>query len=775
MAEFSRSYNALFKTLKMPSLMAWSEHIHEAYVGIGNDYSSYIEKMRDLDVQRASEEQTIERLLNMCVEGSFSVALKDLEHLNYYEWSEDRQIAYLRLRGTLKRQLGASQAALESYSFALGLIKNSSSKARWRWAEKAIRRDILNLHEEKRREDFDFITQEHNKIVALGAWHSNPAFDSALLNSNKSFTEEVFEDFFKGERATRWRSGMPMELAWFNASLALAYLTGDFRAAREARLQFAREQAVTAVREADAPILALAANELIRAQASKELRRFLPVTAYLVQAQLNVNELVLNLRPEEEEGKAAEQIFDTVLVLIEQLSDYLQTSTKAKLNDWMLDETIRFLSGEQRYLVRPNNRVEDLFIKAFSRIANLTPTQISRLVDALEHHAPPTQPWSFWELIYDHDWSEEDRPTAVKAVEIVQDSDFLQTGHDPSSTLTYTYLRVLYSISTHFQDLRQDIDQWLLLQGAGTYTTRVWWYFLDSHHRGASEYIKEMVSTVVSESEVELKAGGPGKSISLTNHYPVSNLSLAYRHYSNAFSEQTKTDQILRLLKASENEHAYSELKATLFESLAEAIETLADKSEILDVISNRPAIDERMYSVRDSFIVSWRDSDVAKLALLKLKVAVGSDVTQNDLKLITNAALGSSNDAVKSSLEVMSECINKGFYKTSLAALILALLKHDSYTIRAKAVQSAVESGVFLEDPLGPVAFETILRLMGSGHPYVMQAVMAELIKNRPLIPEIIRDQAFAQARLNTASSSASVRMWANRMIDSFEEDRAR
>lgn len=775
MMSFSKAYNALFKSLKMPTIMQWTEEIHEAYVGVNNDYSSYIEKMRDLDVQGASEEQVIERLLNMCVEGNFEVALRDLEQLNCDEWTDDRKIAYFRLKGALKRQLGASRAALENYDAALDLINRSSGRTKWRWAEKAVRLDILNVTEEKQRQDFDYIMEEHSKIVALGAWHSNPAFDSALLNSNENSTKEVFENFFKGERGTRWRIGMPMELAWFNASLALAYLTGDFRNAREARLQFAQEQAVTAVREADAPILALAANELIRAQASKELRQFLPITAYLVQAQLNVDKLVLDLRPEEEEGRAAEQIFDTALVLIEQLNDYLQDVTREKLSSWMFDEAIRFLHGEQRYLVRPSNRVEDLFIKAFDQVAKLTSAQISELVNALEHHEPPTKPWSFWELVYNHDWTEEDRPAAVRAIEIIKSSNFLQPGHESFSTLTYTYLRVLYSISTRFQDLRQEIDRWLLSQEAEIHTTQVWWYFLNSHHEGASEYIRKMVSSVVFESEEELKSGGPGTSISIRSYYSISDLSSAYRHYPDAFSEQTKTNQILRLLEASENEHAYSELKATLFESLAEAVKTLADKSEILEAIVNRSAIDELMHSVRDSFIVSWRDSNVAKLALLKLKVAVGSGVTQDDLKLITNAALGSSNDAVRGSLEVMSECINKGFYQTSLAALILALLKHDSYTVRAKAVQSAVKSGVFLEDPLGPVAFEIILSLMGSGHPYVMQSVMAELAKNKPLVPEAIRDQAFAQARLNTASSSASIRMWANRMINSFEENRAR
>ena len=464
MTSFSKAYNALFKSLKMPTIMQWTEEIHEAYVGFGSDYSTYIEKMRALNVQNVSEEGIIERIINMCVEGSFEVALEDLTQLNYNEWTDDRKIAYFRLKGALKRQLGASQAALENYQTALSLTTLNSGRAKWRWAEKAIRFDILNVTEEKERQDLDYVIEEHSKIVALGAWHSNPAFDSALVNSNENFTKEVFENFFKGERGTRWRMGMPMELAWFNASLALAYLTGDFRNAREARLQFAREQAVTAVREADTATLALAANELIRAHASKELRQFLPITAYLVQAQLNVDKLVLNLRPEEEEGRAAEQIFDTALVLIEQLSDYLQDVTRAKLSSWMFDEAIRFLNGEQRYLVRPSNRVEDLFIKAFERIARLSPVQILNLVNALENNVPPTAPWSFWEVVYNHSWTEEDRPAAVKAVEIVESSDFLQPNHDLSSTLTYTYLRVLHSISIHFRDLEREVDQWLLSQ-----------------------------------------------------------------------------------------------------------------------------------------------------------------------------------------------------------------------------------------------------------------------------------------------------------------------
>ena len=374
MTRFGRSYNALFKSLKMPLMMQWTEELHEAYVRDNrNDYAKYVEDMQNLDIRKASEEQIIERILNMCVEGKFRGALADLEQLNYNEWTNDRKIAYFRLKGALKRQLGASQAALENYGTALSLTSRSSSRAKWRWAEKAVRLDILNVTEEKQRQDFDYIMEEHSKIVALGAWHSNPAFDSALVNSSENFAEEVFEEFFKGERSTRWRSGMPMELAWFNASLALAYLTGDFKSAKEARLQFAREQAVAAVRDADVSTLVLAINELIHARASKELRKSLPVTAHLVQAHLNVDELVLDMRPEEESGKAAEQIFDTVLVLIEQLSDYLQDVTRAKLGSWMFDEAIRFLNGEQRYLVRPSNRVEDLFIRVFERIAELTP------------------------------------------------------------------------------------------------------------------------------------------------------------------------------------------------------------------------------------------------------------------------------------------------------------------------------------------------------------------------------------------------------------------
>ena len=774
MTKFNRSYNALFKSLKIPLIMQWTEELHEAYVGDNrNDYAKYVEDMQNLDIQEASEERIIERILNMCVEGRFRRALADLEQLNYNEWTDDRKIAYFRLKGALKRQLGASQAALKNYGIALSLTSRSSGRAKWRWAEKAVRFDILNVSEEKQRQDFDHIMEEHSKIVALSAWHSNPASDSALVNSNGNFTEEVFEEFFKGERATRWRSGMPMELAWFNTSLALAYLAGDFKSAKEARLQFAREQAVAAVRDADISTLVLATNELIRARASKELRKSLPITAHLVQAHLNVDELVLNMRPEEEEGRAAEQIFDTVLALIEQFSDYLQDSTKAKLSGWMFDEAIRFLNGEQRYVVRPTTRVEDFFIQVFSRIAELTSGQLFDLLDALGNNPPPTAPWSFWEVVYNHSWTEEDRPAAVRAIEIIKHSHFLQASHDLSNMPTYAYLRVLDSISDRFQDLKREIDQWLLSQGTEIYTTQVWWYFLDSHHEGASDYIGEMVSKTVSESEAALKAGGSGTSIPLTNYYPIANLSLAYRHYPKAFSEQVKSDQILRLLKASENEHAYSELKAVLFESLTKAVEMLEDKSKILEATVNRSAIDEPMYSVRDSFIVSWRDSNVAKLALLNLEVIVGSDVTQDDLKLISNSALGNSNDAVRASLEAMSVCIRNGFYQTTLAVLILALLKHDSYTVRARAVQSAVETGVFLDNPLEPVAFEAILGLMGSGHPYVMQAVMAELAKNTALIPENIREQAFAQARLNTAASSASVRMWANRMIASFEESR--
>ena len=773
MTKFSKAYNALFKSLKMPVIMQWTEEIHEAYVGFSSDYSAYIEKMRTLDVLNASEEQVIERLINMCVEGNFKIALEDLERLKYREWSEDRQVACLRLRGTLKRQLGASRAASEDYGAALNLINQDRSRAKWRWAEKAIRLDILNTGEERYRRDLDGTLREHSKIVALSAWYSNPAFDSALVNSNENFAEEVFEKFFKSERSTRWRSGMPMELAWFNASLALAYLTGDFKSAREARLQFAREQAVAAVRDVNTSALMLATNEFIRAQASKELRKFLPVTAHLVQAHLNVDKLVLDMRPEEEEGKAAEQIFDTVLALIEQFSDYLQNSTKAELSDWMFNESIRFLNGEQRYVVRPTTRVEDFFIKVFSRIAELTSAQLFNLLDALGNSAPPTAPWSFWEVVYNHSWTEEDRPAAVRAIEIIKHSHFLQASYDLSNMPTYAYLRVFNSISDRFQDLKREIDQWLLSQGAEIYTTQVWWYFLDSHHEGASDYVGEMVSRAVSKSEAALKAGGSGTSISLTNYYPIANLSLAYRHYPEAFSEQVKLDQILRLLKASENEHAYSELKAVLFESLTEAVEMLEDTSKILDAITDRSAIDEPMYSVRDSPIVSWRDSNVARLALLKLKIAVGGNFASDDLKLISNSALGNSNDAVRASLEVISVCIRRGFHLTILAVLILALLKHDSYTVRARAVQSAVETGVFLDNPLEPVAFEAILGLMGSGHPYVMQAVMAELAKNTALIPENIREQAFAQARLNTAASSASVRMWANRMIASFEESR--
>ena len=219
-----------------PAVSPWTTSYRDAYEPHPSGrYDQYVDRLRKIDFGAAKENELLELAINLCVEGEAPAAADVLARIDDREWPSIRRAALLRLVGAVHREMGATRAAVDSYSRALAMLGPSHAAAI------LIEWDLFELDGE-----LDLrVTYERQKELLSRQVPLTPAYLMARSLAAEALSKELFEEGHRsGGTHFRFRTGMPEELAWHNTSLAVAYITGDYGAARDARREFGSKTTV---------------------------------------------------------------------------------------------------------------------------------------------------------------------------------------------------------------------------------------------------------------------------------------------------------------------------------------------------------------------------------------------------------------------------------------------------------------------------------------------------------------------------------------------------
>jgi serine/threonine protein kinase len=611
---------------KLPTLTRWSEGLDAAYSSLfpSRSYSEYVQELRAPNAPR-DEETRLALVINHCVEGEVKSALEELEEIDASRWSPQRRTAYHRLRGALLRERGASVAARQAYTDAL-----STWGSRGPAVERAIGLELLSLREEEEGRQ-----HEVERLRALDECSGTLACDYARTQSADAFASECFDATLRSEGTMRLRNGMPEEIGWYNASLAVAYLTGSFGEARDARITFARSVVGLGVAPDDPDGLALAAREMLTARASGDLEKLLAKKGHLLADKLEWDRIVCDLRPAELYGPAAEATWQTLLAVIKTMAPYLGAEATSRTLTEMLTAAGCVADGEKHQFLEyfpagaRGFRARTYFIDAMTALGHLSASQLMELLGILAKTGEDAvRRQSLWNVVAAHTWSPTDRPAAEEALRLLLVTPLTDQNDD-------LVVEICSGIASCFPDLRGEIASWFLTTNDLLAADR-WRVFLTTSFPDVEPNVREWIGVVVSEECADMSTKGPRDGYRVSAWTRARLVAPAYKLYPNQFPRTEYVKQLTLLFEATANPHLYVERKAAVFATILQVLraDPSADFRTLHSAASTRLPSEEQGRDSR-AFSLGDRSTSVAQLRLLELRLTLSIPSSPSDLLLL--------------------------------------------------------------------------------------------------------------------------------------------
>lgn len=774
----------LAQQVSFPLLVGWSARLNRA-LNPDISFALHRDSLHEYEVLttearagngagKADLQTEFENLAVLCVEREFDVALSRLESLRHRipAASMEQQVLYYRLNGAILRSLGSRSSAREAYEKARSILKSTEAEGNGispptkTWLERQLEFDLLSVDAQ----DLDLwdSVEERAKLVrSIPAWHRHPAVDAAI----GSFVECLAREWVAAERATEstYRiSTLEAEaIGHYNRALALCYLSGDFRSARDVRLQLVTSLAphLDPNREG---LLRLAASELLATDLPREVEAFLSRHADSVAGMGVWDEIAVRQIGVLDVDAYDDDFSRTTLAVIEHMAPYLQELTLERLNEDFLQRAIRFLRSGSEPLVLGRGYRENSFIQAYTRIFLASPEQLLEFVDALVGH-PTEGPFSFWEVLAGYEWRTDDAEAARRAV------DHLIAGADgiegkPSALLLQLQRNIVQAVPT----LKPRVVEWLVgmarddAQAVGPFLLFTGRYEEVVQH--ARRWTEEFLRGVIERLD---KTNAKGVVSLVGPTWKVAALASGVRAYEEQFSQQDVAGYIEQLLEAAKSPSILAADKADVYRAALGLARLLEG-----DALT---AVRQRVYGLSPLEVHTktvdlkgpWYspNSDEAGLALLLLRQELGLEASTAELLLVLRAIGAPANSRTfGAACDVAEALVMKG--KTAGASRILDAVYgkvasgDKDLACAARALRFLVRTLSASEEPLTSLALEGLSKVTGKGHPFLVQTVLHEAGASWASLDDRSRAQLADAATACLEHAHRQVRYWAGELL---------
>jgi serine/threonine protein kinase len=695
----------------LPTLVDWNESFENGYTAHSPkaDYREYMRALRN--EPHNSDDKHLELIINRCVEGDTVEALRELEALDDSKWLARNRTAYHRLRGTLLRELGDTAGAEEAYTDALRAWGKDGDEV-----AAAIGWDLLNIRQSKDQ------SAEWERLRKLDVWPGNTAYEYARVSSGDAFARERFSDVVRPEGSIRLRNGMADEISWHNTALAVAYLTGSYSDARQARVAFAKHVVAAALPARDVHLLTMAAFELIAARDDSGLKELLGRAGHLVHELLKLDEVVLALRPRKD-GACAEKIWATILVIIRAQANFFNEETRSRITDEMLDAAWDARSGRPRQFLeyhseRGGFRAPSYFIDALAQVSNLSTAQLSRLLDMIEaSKEEPVKHWSLWEVVVEHTWNPNQIAEAERALGLLLRWPISGDSEDH-------IIGICWDIGTQFPELREIIAH-AFLSTDDLGADDKWRIFLSAHYPQAATKALAWAEDIVADETKDLLGTAPKDGYRVTGWTRSKLLAPLFKTYPEAFPNELRVELLTRVLSASSNPHIYVVRKASVLEAIAGAVRV--DPAMIYEPLNSVAA--SRTPSSELSRAPSRANDEpgaaLAQLRLLDVWIALAIPCAGTEFVLLSSGIADPKPEVRRTALCVAGAAVKANLWRSELLLALFSALQDSDYSIRATAAFAWLTSNSLDSDPLATAIFERLFTMARTDHPSVVRTIL--------------------------------------------------
>lgn len=399
----------------IPLVTPWTAHLETVFQSRAPDHGARYDAWRtDADPSLTP----VERAVRHAVAGETDAALTLLEAVETSDWPPERQVARLRLLGTLERERGHSPRAQRHYEAARDRLPRIAEPAK-SWLE---RRLLLDLNSVRGEDDSIRDTLErHELMLGVNAWYSIPVVDALTSSFSADVAREALQQRFRGTRA--WRTSNLLYDAWltFLKATHFAYAAGDHYSARDAHQSWGR----TLLALPDLPLVQ-ALDALWMARDGDTLVRVLRMRLGEAAGALDWSARLL-ARPSHPRGTDAEQWHLLVLRVMPLLAPLLPDDTVDQLRTELVEGFVRY----HPELRMKENRSEFTTpfvqgrtysstyavdaLRALGAQRPLESSELTALVTSLRDVEP--SPFSAWPVLAAHDWRPQDLEAARQAAD----------------------------------------------------------------------------------------------------------------------------------------------------------------------------------------------------------------------------------------------------------------------------------------------------------------------------------------------------------------------
>ena len=422
--------------------------------------------------------------------------------------------------------------------------------------------------------------------------------------------------------------------------------------------------------------------------------------------------------------------------------------------------TLQHLVTYDEPFVSGHNYSEFDFINAFRSIFSLTPRELRRLIGSLEDHPPNAFP-SFWSLLAEHVWRDEDIESARLVVR------FLTREPSGDERDNRDVPQILWRVGQHFPELRENVEDWFIKMGSEKNPSMYFSFLLDGHSLKAAPHIARWVRALADTATEELSAVTERDAVSSNEYADLALIAPAFEVYPDSFPEDFKLTTARRLFSAAQNPHIFVRTKARAFQTLAKIVGCLnCDSREVF-----RRDIEQRAPSAELAKTIERRgmgfapDPLLARLRLLQLRTTLGVPPSKEDFQLVLKAfSAYVSYDQAVATFEVAETFINHHQARDTLLQSLIQYLQLGPQQVRVKAAAVRALVRCLPEDTalLFDIAAEALQNLLRTGHPYVVQSILVELIQKKDSLTEAEKRSFLPIAEELSKHPQRYVRHWA-------------
>lgn len=676
--------NVALQQIGIPMIVPWTRSLDDTFQSYQNEKAHQFADW--LNTTDLAQDPLVEQVLKPAMRGDYAAALDALERTSTpSDWSAQRRLARKRLLGALHRLHGDSGRAESHYREAESLARSELRGNLW-----VKRRLMLDLNSFLEVGAFQTLHEKHDEMLGILAWFSNPVIDSALGDMTDQVLEEGYEQLL--DRPTASRSSSRIFEGWraHLKALFFAFASGDLYAVKAVHRRWAQTMLMLPRPHLSFILPSLWAiddhdllQKVIRAQ---------PREAYAIWEERWDTQLLQ--RPPYPEGLDAQNQHRTILQTIPLMAPYLGDDTVRCLQRELVTGLVELHRREREEpganrraltMVQGVNFSSSYAIDALTALTSelsLDAAHLMTLVCAVEDI--PFSRFTAWKMLASHEWRPEEQILAeglIAASVSVTDRFELNDWVDFLRKLSLTYPDA-GGIQDRLIDVLTDMENG---GDFGILPTQRWYSLLSARWQGAIPFVQEHARTFFTGQVEHLLRATGRESYAIGIDHVIRTLPLLLEHYPEALPAQARTQILLSLVAATDNEHLPLQHKKSVLTTLehwwprmSSALQKRMRRVFLQQSTSKTLARANLRESPGPGFAPDARPLQFMRL---RLYILMDSPVLADDWELLLNTLTDKEQFHRQEALDTLAFLLSQGrFPREDIYAMLLPLAEGQTY-----------------------------------------------------------------------------------------------